>query len=58
MPSAVESSSLRLLIGRWEFESTKDGRSMGIGTAAFEWIEDGAFVLQHVEAQPRPADPP
>ena len=31
---------------------------MGIGTAAFEWIEDGAFVLQHVEAQPRPEDPP
>jgi len=56
-PGAV-SSSLRLLIGTWEFESTVEGRSMGRGTATFEWIEDGAFVLQRSEARPRPEDPP
>jgi hypothetical protein len=52
------SAQLRLLIGTWEFESTKDGRSMGRGTATFELIEDGAFVLQRANAEPRPEDPP
>jgi hypothetical protein len=60
MGPVVESASvpLRLLIGTWEFEATKEGRSMGRGTATFEWIEDGAFVLQHADAEPRPEDPP
>jgi len=31
---------------------------MGRGTATFEWIEDGAFVLYRSAAQPRPEDPP
>jgi hypothetical protein len=53
-----ESSPLRLLIGTWEFEATKDGRRMGRGRTTFEWIEDGAFVLQHADAEPSPEDPP
>jgi hypothetical protein len=49
---------LSLLIGTWEFESRVDGRSMGRGAATFEWIEDGAFVLQHADAQPSSEAPP
>jgi hypothetical protein len=49
---------LSLLIGTWEFESRVDGRSMGRGTATFEWIEDGAFVLHRADAQPSSEDPP
>lgn len=54
----AEQTSLRLLIGTWEFESTKEGRFMGRGSATFDWIEGGAFVLQHVDDVPSPnADP-
>jgi hypothetical protein len=56
--SGAEASSLRLLIGTWEFESTKDGRFMGRGKATFESIEDGAFVLQRADAEPSPEDDP
>lgn len=56
--AGMESSPVRLLIGRWEFESTVEGRFMGRGTATFEWIEDGAFVLQRADAEPSPESPP
>jgi hypothetical protein len=46
----MRSSSLSLLIGTWEFESTVEGKPMERGTATFEWIEDGAFVLQRADA--------
>lgn len=58
MTSPAKSSSLGLLIGTWEFESTKDGRFMGRGTATFEWIEGGAFVLQRADAEPSPETDP
>lgn len=54
----ASASSLGILVGTWEFESTVDGRFMGRGSATFEWIEDGAFVLQHAHAQPSPDSPP
>ena len=38
------------LLGTWEFEPIVDGRSMGRGTATFEWIEDEAFVLERSDA--------
>ncbi len=44
-------SPLARLIGTWEFEAIVGGRSMGGGRATFEWIEDGAFVLQHADAK-------
>jgi len=50
--------SLGILIGTWEFESRKDGKAMGRGSATFEWIEDGAFVLQHADDLPSPHAPP
>jgi hypothetical protein len=39
-------SLLERLVGTWEFEPFVEGRSMGRGRARFEWIEDGAFLLQ------------
>jgi hypothetical protein len=44
-------SPLGRLIGTWEFEPIVEGRSMGRGRATFEWIEDGAFVLERSDAQ-------
>lgn len=43
-------SPLDRLIGTWEFEPLVDGRSAGRGRATFEWIENGAFVLQRSTA--------
>jgi hypothetical protein len=47
----VPSGPLRLLIGTWEFEPMVEGQSMGRGRATFEWIEDGAFVVERSEAE-------
>ena len=38
-------SALERLVGTWEFEPFVEGRSMGLGHATYEWIEDGAFLL-------------
>jgi hypothetical protein len=47
----VADSPLARLIGTWEFEPLVDGRRPGRGRATFEWIEDGAFVLERSEAK-------
>jgi hypothetical protein len=44
-------SPLARLVGTWEFEATVGGRPMGRGRATFEWIEDGAFVLERSDAE-------
>ena len=44
-------SLLARLIGTWDFEPVVEGRSMGHGRSTFEWIEDGAFVLERSEAE-------
>lgn len=44
-------SPLGRLIGTWEFEPITAGGSPGRGRATFEWIEDGAFVLERSEAE-------
>jgi hypothetical protein len=44
-------SPLGRLIGTWEFEPTVEGRSTGRGRATFEWIENGAFVLERSDAE-------
>jgi hypothetical protein len=43
-------SPLERLVGAWEFEPFGGGRSMGRGRATFEWIEDGAFLLERSQA--------
>jgi hypothetical protein len=50
VPDALAESPLGPLIGTWEFETFVEGRSMGRGRATFDWIEDGAFVLERSEA--------
>ncbi len=44
-------SPLARLVGTWEFEPLVEGRSMGRGRATFEWIEDGAFLLERSDAE-------
>ena len=44
-------SPLGRLIGTWEFEPLVEGRSAGRGRATFEWLEDGAYVLERSEAE-------
>ncbi len=44
-------SALARLVGTWEFEPFVEGKSMGRGRATFEWIEDGAFVLERSHAE-------
>ena len=48
---AAERSPLEALIGTGEFEPAVEGRPMGRGTATFEWIDDGAFVLERSRAE-------
>lgn len=47
----VVESPLRRLIGTWEFEPFVEGRAMGRGRATFEWMEDGALVLERTDAE-------
>lgn len=44
-------SPLGRLIGTWEFEPVIDGRPVGKGRASFEWMLDGAFVLERSDAE-------
>lgn len=44
-------SRLGRLIGTWEVEPSAEGRSAGTGRATFEWIEDGAFVVERSDAR-------
>jgi hypothetical protein len=53
MPGSA-SSSLDRLIGTWDFEASSEGRFLGRGLTTFEWIEDGAFVLQRADDEPDP----
>ena len=43
---------LHRLIGAWEFEARSDGRFLGRGRARFEWIENGAFVIENADDEP------
>ena len=38
------------LTGRWSTEALAEGRSLGRGTALFDWIEDGAFLRVRVDS--------
>jgi hypothetical protein len=45
---------LDVLVGAWQMETSVGGASMARGRAVFEWLEGGAFLMQHVEAEPPP----
>ena len=43
---------LNRLIGTWELQARSQGRFLGRARATFEWIEDGAFVVENAEDVP------
>ncbi len=47
-------SPLGHLIGTWDFEASAGGSFLGRGSTSFEWIEQGAFVIQHANDEPDP----
>jgi hypothetical protein len=55
----VPEMDLDRFIGTWDVEALVDGRSIGVGTTTtFEWIEDGAFLLERDEGEPGADAPP
>ncbi len=40
------------LIGEWQFEASIRTRPVVRGSATFEWLEDGAFLIQRANAGP------
>jgi hypothetical protein len=42
---------LEALVGEWETEASVGGQSLGRGRAVFEWLEGGAFLVQHSEVE-------
>ena len=49
--TTTSAPSLGILIGTWEFDPFVEGRSMGRGRATFEWIKEGAFVLERTDTE-------
>lgn len=50
---------LDMLAGEWTQEAVVDGTVVGTARASFEWTEDGAFLVQHAQADPPlPETPP
>lgn len=43
---------LEQLIGRWQFEASVEAEPVIRGCAVFEWLEGGAFLIQHATADP------
>ena len=48
---------LDALVGEWEMETTIGGQTLGGGQATFDWLEDGAFLVQYEEASDMSAAP-
>jgi hypothetical protein len=42
---------LGVLVGEWEMEASVEGQSMGRGRTAFDWLEEGAFLVQRAYAE-------
>ena len=47
---------LDALVGEWEMEASVGGRPMGRARTAFAWLQEGAFLVQHADAEA--SDPP
>ena len=55
MEQATPNPALRrldALVGEWQMEASVGGQPMGRGRTAFEWLEGGAFLVQHADAEP------
>ena len=42
---------LDALVGEWKMEASIGGQPTGLARADFRWLEDGAFLVQHVDAE-------
>ncbi len=43
---------LNILTGNWELEVSNEGTILARARTNFSWIENGAFLIQHSEAEP------
>lgn len=49
---------LNILVGNWEMEASKDEIPLARAKTNFKWFENGAFLIQHSEAEsPLPTTP-
>jgi hypothetical protein len=49
---------LEALVGEWEMHAKLGGQTMAGGHTEFHWIEDGAFLIQHADADLPPGETP
>jgi hypothetical protein len=44
---------LEILVGEWELQASVEGQPIpGRGRTVFEWLEGGAFLVQHADVEP------
>jgi hypothetical protein len=43
---------LDALVGAWEIQASGGGQPLGKARTAFEWLEGGAFLIQHADSMP------
>jgi hypothetical protein len=43
---------LDALVGEWEFQASVGGQPAARGHTTFEWLDDGAFLVQRADAEP------
>jgi len=43
-------AQLNVLVGEWDMQASIGDRSLGSGRTVFSWLEGGAFLAQHSEA--------
>src|SRR5579864_6544891 len=49
---------LNVLVGEWKMQASVGGQLVGRARAAFEWLEEGAFLVQHADVEPSEFEPP
>ncbi len=48
---------LEALVGEWELEASVGGQTIRGARTKFEWLEGGAFLVQHTDAEPDESAP-
>jgi hypothetical protein len=49
---------LQALLGEWSMHPVIDGQPAALGRTTFAWSADGAFVVQHADAEPTEIEVP
>jgi len=49
---------LTVLVGEWKLQASVGGQPVGRARATFEWLEGGAFLVQHADVEPAEFEPP